>query len=288
LHTRAFIIDRPEGKGAHAWLNHPFKDGPYPDDSELYFQESCHQGLFCYDSEEPWLPQRDILGFIDSPAQAPIAFLNPSDHIEFETRLAGVRTDGSVVLWEQTGWNTNFVWKSNAIGEGTEVHSGSAKLMHSWGVTDSVHAVGGGVFDVKYEDGTLVPSSPASPPTYSPWHNLALPEDVNMDGQVTLSDAALTLAYVNQTGSRPLFVEADIRHKIDTSDDQFLTPLDVLRIIISLNSTALNNTAEAQPEIDGPFAMDESELAAAWTMRLFDTVHEEDEEDESLLDILGD
>jgi hypothetical protein len=83
----------------------------------------------------------NALQFEDSP-NAPLGYFRDDDFKQFETRLVGVKADGTYVSWDSLG--TNFVWKSNAVHD-----SLIGRLLFGEAVYDLVYTAA-------VDDGTLV------------------------------------------------------------------------------------------------------------------------------------
>lgn len=87
-----------------------------------------------------------------------------------------------------------------------------------------------------------------------PWQNSNSPLDVNNDGVVVSQDALIVIREINRTGARSLGGRgsADQAPFYDVTGDNFLSSLDVLRIIRFLNAQA----AGEAPEAASPAAVD--------------------------------
>lgn len=73
----------------------------------------------------------------------------------------------------------------------------------------------------------------------SPWHNGALPTDVNADKVVTPVDALVVINELNRTGARDLALDSasgESSNLLDVSNDGWLQPLDALLVINRLNA----------------------------------------------------
>ncbi len=84
-----------------------------------------------------------------------------------------------------------------------------------------------------------------------PWHNGALPTDVNDDGITSPLDALLIINEINARKSRSLTSSAggvsDIFGFMDTSGDEFLSGLDVLLVVNKLNAAGGEGESPAGP-----------------------------------------
>lgn len=213
-YTRAFKIHHPEGIiSLIIWGNGG--NGPLPDEFYWYWNERNSVGDWRFYNE---YSSPTSLAFEDTPSQPVILrpFENPGDHILFETRLVGVGTvlkDGkydlsTFKLWGGEGYRTNFTWKSNAIHAEPQIPNdptipvGDIFDYSGWGQSSygpgRPPVLSGGVYDVRYDDG----SPAAGPPTTvlgvmvndgDAQRSMVTSLRVEFDGPVTLDPDAFEL-----------------------------------------------------------------------------------------------
>jgi hypothetical protein len=211
--TRAFIVRHPDININRPiiWVNGPGGAG-YLDDLAFYWTDQ--------ELTDPQNVTPTQLLFNDTPAQPSSAEPFTAGHpfLEFETRLAGVGYDGSSFrVWQGEGYRTNFDWKSNTIQLSDGSFLGGSQFIGGWGASSRgapQPPFVGGIFDVRFDDGTSVPGIPTDPP---PFPSLVTPQSVivaggkprrpatesitiDFSGPVTLDPGAFEL--VNQRGRK--------------------------------------------------------------------------------------
>jgi hypothetical protein len=220
-YTRAFVVSTGEGKKGFAWFSDGLfgRGGPLPDSYRYYFNEDP-------EPESRWsVTFRDNqtaneLKYSDRPSQ-PVYALAPDRWVSFDTRLVGVmksRTD--FIEWVGEYTKTSFQWKSNAVHSGK---GGPALIGYSqsYDTPERPPVIGGGVFAVRYDDGSLVPGSPADPPILPPLPppNTA-PVAFDIPNQSTSFGTAITVPFTVGDAESPanaLVVEV-------SSSDESLVP----------------------------------------------------------------
>jgi hypothetical protein len=102
------------------------------------------------------------------------------------------------------------------------------------------------------------------------WTSPSNPYDSNFDGQVTAIDAVLIINELNATGPRSLIARtSNFDRFLDASGDNFLSPLDALKVITYLNSGAGGFEAQGEAPAVGDRVIAAAEptlfdLAAWW------------------------
>jgi hypothetical protein len=157
-YRRGYVVD---GKYAYLVSLDPPADG-----FDYYYNEPVTQTA---NDDLVTVTSSSYVAFGDSPKVpvapdpfAPSTLINPyakGAPRQFETALVGIIDDGGpdhYVVWYGTGYNTNFLWKTDATVQG----GGSS--FTGWDkapiINPSPPGVSGGVFDVQITDENLVPS----------------------------------------------------------------------------------------------------------------------------------
>jgi hypothetical protein len=121
-------------------------------------------------------------------------------------------------------------------------------------------------------------------PNPFPWHNMALPQDINGDGAVTPSDAVLAINDINLNGIRKLGATparpGQVAFFLDVVCDKTFTPTDIHRIVRFLNA-AVARPAEGEddPEEDDPLELIARDVESCW--------RDETASDRALRELLG-
>lgn len=127
-----------------------------PDSVEPYLQEIPAEWKIL---DIPGGTQSSVeFDFIDQPSLPAKFFLFTNSFLTFETRLVGMSPSGDWSSFNQP--RTEFTWKFNS-------YHGPTRLGYLAGrPADAPPILDGGVFDVRYDDGTLVPGIPTAPPRF--------------------------------------------------------------------------------------------------------------------------
>ena len=211
--------------------------GPYPDDRQFYYDVGhIDEGLTDLDysqllinsivasthSAQPGATEGfNLVSFSDSPL-LPTDDLEKNDYLLYETELVGVKYDGRnfEVL-------DSFTWHANVHG----THEGKPSGASSERPLSFI--AGGGIFDVKYEDGTPVPGFPATVPSLVPWHNIQYPVDVTDDGYVGVQDLRIVFtALLDGGGELDNEGPSSPGQMVDVVYSNTLTPND-LRVVFN-------------------------------------------------------
>ena len=180
-------------------------DGPLPDSYRYYWNDGHLEAADWRHIASQ--TRSDSISFVDGPSQNTSAnpFSGDAVHpyLSFETRLVGV----AYSLSEYTAWTigcrTNFTWNSNTVNRGAE---GGVEFTGSWGFSrpgpGRLPIAGGGIFDVRFDDGTPIAGAPLDPPPIpttifgvvvndgSAQRSMVTSLTVNMSASVTIDSGA--------------------------------------------------------------------------------------------------
>jgi choice-of-anchor C domain-containing protein len=129
---------------------------PDADASELYKQESPPLWKVLTQAGGPESDHEYL--FRDRPSLPADIFLTANSFMTFRTRLVGVTSSADWHAFNQP--RTGFIWKFNSVHNPTVSLSGYLEGRP----VSAPPILAGGIFDVRYDDGTPVPGTPTNPP----------------------------------------------------------------------------------------------------------------------------
>jgi hypothetical protein len=137
------------------------------DAADFYLHDDSRREWSTYDEVDGGPKSATEFEFRDGPQFVDWLFAGsvvPS--VAFETVLVGVKKSGESVTY---GNSTKFTWRSNAVHkEGNDIPSGGGVILFAGHTAGLPAPYAGGIFDVRYDDGTPVPGFPTDAPPLPP------------------------------------------------------------------------------------------------------------------------
>lgn len=148
----------------------------FPDEFEYYWNEPASTYYVPKRSGNvDFRTQPNSLEFFDQPTFPKLVDVGES-YTQFNTQLVGVLDSNSnFKSWHDEGWLTNFTWSSNSVYSLVNITLLDSKgeipppvVYNAAGGDSPPPSVGGGIYDVRFDDGTFVPGFPTAAPSLLP------------------------------------------------------------------------------------------------------------------------